>query len=63
MDVGWSFSLMQYGTDWRAHRRTFHKLLSSTALPRYKPIFDDEIPAFLQKLRETPDAFLDHTRE
>ncbi|TEB22785.1 cytochrome P450 [Coprinellus micaceus] len=63
MDVGWSFSLMQYGTDWRAHRRSFHKLLSSAALPRYKPIFDDEIPGFLKKLQDTPEAFLDHTRD
>ncbi|KAJ3507678.1 hypothetical protein NMY22_g16856 [Coprinellus aureogranulatus] len=63
MQVGWSFSLMQYGADWRTHRRSFHKLLSPSALPKYKAIFDDEVPAFLRKLHRNPEAFLDHTRD
>lgn len=54
---------MHYGQDWRNHRREFHKLLNASALARYQPIFDDEIPLFLGKLQQRPEDFLDHMRE
>ncbi|RPD64515.1 CyP450 monooxygenase [Lentinus tigrinus ALCF2SS1-7] len=35
---GWLTVLKNYGTDWRHHRRTFHKYFNPEALPHYQPI-------------------------
>ena len=51
---------MPYGTKWRQHRRPFHQLVNSSALPKFYPIFNEEIVVLLRKLHESPEDFLEH---
>ncbi|RXW13084.1 hypothetical protein EST38_g12770 [Candolleomyces aberdarensis] len=60
MEMNWSFGLMPYGTKWRQHRRPFHQLVNSNALPKFYPVFNEEIVVLLRKLHQSPDDFLRH---
>jgi hypothetical protein len=60
MEMNWSFGLMPYGPNWRKHRRPFHQLVNSNALPKFYPIFNEEIVVLLRKLHESPENFLKH---
>lgn len=60
MEMNWSFGLMQYGMGWRKHRRPFHQLVNSNALPKFYPIFNEQIVDLLRKLNESPEQFLEH---
>ncbi|TEB34027.1 cytochrome P450 [Coprinellus micaceus] len=60
MEMNWSFGLMQYGPEWRKHRRPFHQLVSGSVLPKSYPIFNEEILVLLRKLRDAPCGFKGH---
>ncbi|KAJ2923050.1 hypothetical protein H1R20_g961, partial [Candolleomyces eurysporus] len=60
MEMNWSFGLMPYGAKWRPHHRPFHQLVNSNALPKFYPVFNEEIVVLLQKLHTSPEDFLKH---
>ncbi|RXW19280.1 hypothetical protein EST38_g6577 [Candolleomyces aberdarensis] len=60
MEMNWSFGLMPYGTKWCQHRRPFHQLVNSNALPKFYPVFSKEIIVLLWKLHKSPKDFLKH---
>ncbi|TFK21913.1 O-methylsterigmatocystin oxidoreductase [Coprinopsis marcescibilis] len=63
MDIDWIFGVMDYGPDWRAHRKLFHQLLNSNEVPNYRPVIEQETNKFLRKLSLNPDGFLEETKE
>ena len=34
----WMFILMNYGAEWRQHRRAFHQQMNSEVISQYEPI-------------------------
>jgi len=58
----WAFSLMDYGADWRDHRRLFHQQLNATQMPRYHPMIEDEVAEFLARLLARPKEHRDLIR-
>lgn len=63
MEMNWSFGLMQYGPEWRKHRRPFHQLVNGSVLPKSYPIFNEEILVLLRKLRDSPEDFKSHIQQ
>jgi cytochrome P450 len=53
---------MDYGSEWRAHRRMFHQYYNKTQIHKYAPIMEKQMLAFLQQLEAEPQHFLEHTR-
>ncbi|KAH6917898.1 cytochrome P450 98A3 [Coprinopsis sp. MPI-PUGE-AT-0042] len=62
MRLGWVFAFMQYGADWRNHRRAFHQYLNHNVVHNYHPIQEQEVTEFLRSLASAPKDFLQHTR-
>lgn len=54
---------MQYGSEWRKHRRPFHQLVNGSALPKSYPIFNEEVLVLLRKLRDSPQEFRGHIQQ
>ncbi|KAG2008249.1 cytochrome P450 [Coprinopsis cinerea AmutBmut pab1-1] len=62
MKLDWVFAFMQYGADWRNHRRAFHQYLNHNMVHNYHPIQEQETQEFLRALIARPKDFLAHTR-
>ncbi|KAK1219826.1 hypothetical protein PQX77_017400 [Marasmius sp. AFHP31] len=62
MGMGWNFGAMRYSDQWRLHRRTFHQLFQSRAVPQYFDIQRTATVDFMKKLESTPDDFFQHVR-
>ncbi|ESK84364.1 cytochrome p450 [Moniliophthora roreri MCA 2997] len=62
MGWGWSFGMMNYGEDWKNHRRVFHQFFNQNVVERYQLIQLKEAHALLRRLYETPEDFLGHIR-
>ncbi|KAK7043906.1 hypothetical protein VNI00_008072 [Paramarasmius palmivorus] len=62
MGWGWSFGLMNYGEDWKQHRRLFHSFFNQNVVERYQHIQLKEAHALLRRLLEAPDDFMGHIR-
>ena len=58
----WDYNLavQSYGVWWRRHRKLFHQYFNINAVSKYQPIQEQEVPAFLRRLLDTPDNFLHH---
>ncbi|RXW14986.1 hypothetical protein EST38_g10872 [Candolleomyces aberdarensis] len=54
------FSLMEYGDDWRKHRRVFRQHFNPSALTEYRPIIQHQLSRFLAFLLDSPDKFHTH---
>ena len=57
-DVGF----MQYGAEWRTHRRIFQKIFRPKASLKYRPIQVRKLHDFLYGLLTTPGDFVSHQR-
>ncbi|TFK18386.1 cytochrome P450 98A3 [Coprinopsis marcescibilis] len=62
MKLDWSLALLNYGPEWRAHRRAFHQSLSPTMIPPYHALIEEECLVFLRNLLTNPRDFAGHTR-
>ncbi|EAU81843.2 cytochrome P450 [Coprinopsis cinerea okayama7 len=60
--VGWTMGIMNYGSRWRSHRRTFHQQFHQRTVVQYRPIIEDECLKFHRRLLVNPKAFLKETR-
>ena len=63
--TGWGrcLSLMNYGQEWREHRRMFQQYFRPMALFQYHSRMTKEVYHLLQLLLDTPDAFQKHIRQ
>ncbi|KAH6916316.1 cytochrome P450 98A3 [Coprinopsis sp. MPI-PUGE-AT-0042] len=53
-----SFAIgMNYGQQWREHRRDFHRFYNHTQIHRFHPIIEEEVPVFLSRLLDNPTGF------
>ncbi|KIP08000.1 hypothetical protein PHLGIDRAFT_105055 [Phlebiopsis gigantea 11061_1 CR5-6] len=62
--TGWdrNLALMDYGDEWRSHRRMFHQQFTPKVIPEYHPASQRGISRFLNLLHESPDNFPRHIR-
>lgn len=58
----YEFALMGYSTPWRQRRRVFHSFFHRDAVTQYRPIHRRGVQRLLNKLRNEPAKFLDHSR-
>ena len=62
MGWGWSFGMMNYGEQWKRHRKLFHQHFNQNAVDKYQHIQMRESRALLRRIRTNPDQFMDHIR-
>ena len=62
MGWGWSFGMMNYGEQWKRHRKLFHQHFNQNAVDKYQHIQMRESRALLRRIRTNPDKFMDHIR-
>ncbi|KAH6910222.1 cytochrome P450 [Coprinopsis sp. MPI-PUGE-AT-0042] len=55
--LGWVFLMMRYGYRWREHRREFHRFFAPAQVGHFRPIIEQEVPAYLKQLVSTPQDF------
>lgn len=55
--------MMPYGDEWRAHRRLAVQEFDAQTIPKYKVPFTRAAHGLLQRLLESPDAWLEHARQ
>uniref|UniRef100_A0A0W0F0L2 Cytochrome P450 n=1 Tax=Moniliophthora roreri TaxID=221103 RepID=A0A0W0F0L2_MONRR len=63
--LGWaeiSTAFMQYGEEWRAHRRLYQKGFRSDASQEYLPLQASKVREFLVNVLHRPGDFMSHTR-
>ncbi|KAH9950527.1 cytochrome P450 [Amylocystis lapponica] len=53
---------LQYGEEWRAHRKLAHIALSAKASQRYHPMLEDLAALLAEMLLKTPEDFSSHVR-
>ncbi|KAH6917900.1 cytochrome P450 98A3 [Coprinopsis sp. MPI-PUGE-AT-0042] len=63
MKLRWVFAFMQYGNDWRNHRRAFHRYFNHNVVHNYHAIQEQAAVEFLRSLAAAPKDFLHHTRQ
>lgn len=63
MDWSFSFTLMNYGERWRKHRKAFHTHLGPTTVDQFQSVHMSNSRAFLKRLKDTPEDFMEHTRQ
>ena len=57
-----SFAIgMNYGQQWREHRRKFHQFYNHTQVHRLNLIIEEEVLGFLTRLLHNPSGFLEET--
>lgn len=54
--------VMEYGDEWKEHRRVFSKYFRSAAVPSYHPRIRKERTKLLQSFLNSPDEFYVHIR-
>lgn len=62
MGWGWSFGMMNYGEQWKRHRKLFHQHFNQNAVDKYQHIQMRESRALLRRIRGNPEKFMDHIR-
>jgi cytochrome P450 len=62
MGLEWSFILMPYGDEWRAHRRLAAKGFDAHVIPKYNLTFTRNAHDLLRRLLESPEAWHEHVR-
>ncbi|KAI0808121.1 cytochrome P450 [Fomes fomentarius] len=60
--LSFMFAFMNYGSEWRQHRRAFHRHMNSEVVGRYEPIQLDVTRALLQKILRSPKELAAHLR-
>ncbi|KAH6899266.1 cytochrome P450 98A3 [Coprinopsis sp. MPI-PUGE-AT-0042] len=60
--VAWNWAFGAYGPRLKEYRRVFHQLLSPKQVPQYRPVMEEEVHFFLQRLLSRPADFADHVR-
>ncbi|KAG2008668.1 cytochrome P450 [Coprinopsis cinerea AmutBmut pab1-1] len=60
MRSGWSFSVMNYGAEWRDRRRLFHQFFHD--LEDHRPVVQEELLAMLRDLIGRPKEYRDVVR-
>lgn len=63
LDVSWSFGNLDLGPKWRMERGMLTHFFRPAALPRYRPILNEEIKIMLKKVTETPSELLEHIHD
>jgi cytochrome P450 len=58
----WNWAFGDYGPRLKEYRRIFHHLLSPKQIPQYRPVIEEELHLFLQRLLSNPGDFADHVR-
>ncbi|KAH6918174.1 O-methylsterigmatocystin oxidoreductase [Coprinopsis sp. MPI-PUGE-AT-0042] len=58
----WAFVTMNFDSEWRAYRRTFHQYYNKAQLPDYEAVLEHQTPLFLQQLLSDPGNFMEHTK-
>ena len=58
----WSFVLMNYGPEWRRHRRAFHSQMGPEVIHRYEEIQTEVSRNLLRALLESPQDLAVHIR-
>ncbi|KAH6919267.1 cytochrome P450 [Coprinopsis sp. MPI-PUGE-AT-0042] len=61
--AAWALVLKNYGSEWRDHRRTFHRFYNQTQVSQFRPIIEDEVARLLSGLLSTPQSFHKVTKE
>ena len=56
----WVLVLMQYGQQWREHRRAIHRSFHPEVVSQYNHVQEEVTRALLRDLLESPEAFIDH---
>ncbi|KAI0762207.1 cytochrome P450 [Fomes fomentarius] len=56
------FAFMNYGSEWRQHRRAFHQQMNSEVVGRYEPVQLDATRALLQRILSSPKDLAAHLR-
>ncbi len=54
--------MMNYGEQWKRHRKLFHQHFNQNAVDKYQHIQMRESRALLRRIRASPDKFMDHIR-
>ncbi|ETW81852.1 cytochrome P450 monooxygenase 12 [Heterobasidion irregulare TC 32-1] len=62
MGLGWLFSSMPYGNNWRKHRALFQKHFHSNEASTHQPTQIEETHALLRNLHRSPDKLAHHLR-
>ncbi|KAH9942871.1 cytochrome P450 [Amylocystis lapponica] len=60
MGIEQSTPLLQYGEEWRAHRKLAHIAMSAKACQRYHPMLEDLAALLGEMLLKTPEDFISH---
>ena len=50
----WMFILMNYGAEWRQHRRAFHQHMNSEVVSQYQPIQHKATRQMLRSVLHSP---------
>jgi len=53
-----SVAFLQYGEEWRIHRKLAHSVLSPAAVKQYHIMQEDIVAAFGKSLLDTPEDFV-----
>ncbi|TFK92448.1 cytochrome P450 [Polyporus arcularius HHB13444] len=59
---GWLFALMNYGQEWRLHRRAFHQQMGADVITRYEPIELKTSRRLLKHLLRSPKDLEAHVK-
>lgn len=59
----WNFGAMQYGPEWRTHRRVFHRHFQIDAVKRYKPVQESRVRKYIQQLYKRPEDLVGLNRQ
>ncbi|TFK23816.1 O-methylsterigmatocystin oxidoreductase [Coprinopsis marcescibilis] len=62
MDFNWALGVMQYGPNWRAHRRAFHQFLNQNQVAKYLPVIEQECLVYLRNLANSSNTLFKHSR-
>lgn len=53
---------MNYGPEWRTHRRAFHQQMNSEVIAKYEPLQTNATRDTLRRLLESPKDWDDHLK-
>ena len=56
------FVFMNYGQEWRQHRRAFHQQMNPDVIPRYEPIQLKTSRQLLDLLLKSPHSLVGHLK-
>ncbi|KAK7688871.1 hypothetical protein QCA50_007561 [Cerrena zonata] len=60
MEIGWSFTIMDYNEEWRKKRKVFHQYLGANAIRAYDNQQFDHVREFLRQLHRQPEKSSEH---